>query len=335
MALAARSDQASRSHIVSSRRVAGPQARGAAGPEAVHENGGHRRPPCRKLADFQQGGRLAFSPGEAKNLPPASRRLRLALRARHYAHPRALAATEIPSIFVVVLWVDAITTTWAKGNLWAPLKPFTEAPVDGWEAIRSGHFDTASETVVASTVVPFIGLAVFLTLWVAPLGPAFATAAGRGLPLSKSTPTARRFRSVSAATNAVSACARAKKANWQKRPRELRGLASALTGVEDEVMRLHRSSVHLPPISQATATQGARRARRGGTAVRTVPGGQRRKPGSRTSSRPARHARRACCRRADRCTAGRSALRSGPDTSPGPGASPPCGRGHTRGWVCS
>lgn len=183
---------------------------------------------------------------EKLGLPPASRRLRVAVRARHYASPRVLAAIEIPALFLAALWTDAIATTWAKGRLWSPLKPFAQVPVDGWESFRSQRFDTVSETLSISLIVPFLAAALFSLFWIVPLVLAVATVTGRGLSLSKSTRMATRFRSVSAAANAISLCSRARTAGWRKRPKELRRLARALSRVEDEIMRLHRASGQLP-----------------------------------------------------------------------------------------
>lgn len=149
-------------------------------------------------------------------------------------------------MLVAALWVDAICTTWVKGRLWSPLKPFAQVPVDGWEALRSGHFDTVSETLSISILMPSVAALIFLLFWVVPLVLAVATSAGRGWSLSKSTRMATRFRSISATANAISVCARVKEARWQKQPKELRRLARALSRVEDEVMRLHRTSGRLP-----------------------------------------------------------------------------------------
>jgi len=179
-------------------------------------------------------------------LSPGSRRLRVAIRARHHAAPPVLVTIEIFTAFVAVLWVDAISTTWVKGELWSPLAPFAQEPVDGWVALRSGHFDSVSETLGTSILVPCVGMAIFLLLWVVPLVLAFATSAGRGWSLSKSTRLATRFRCISATANAISVCARVRRARWHKQPKELRRLARALSRVEDEVMRLHRTSGRLP-----------------------------------------------------------------------------------------
>ncbi|TDT42568.1 hypothetical protein EV562_101538 [Streptomyces sp. BK208] len=205
---------------------------------------GKLRARSRKAAD-EAIARLNGDLGEL-GLPPASRRLRVAVRARHRASPLMLAAIEIPSLLVAVLWVDAISTTWVKGRLWFPLKPFAQVPVDGWQALRSGHFDTVSETLSTSVVMPCVAAAIFLLFWVVPPVLAFATSAGRGWSLSRSTRMATRFRSVSATANAISVCARVREARWPKKPRELRRLARALSRVEDEVMRLHRTSGRLP-----------------------------------------------------------------------------------------
>ncbi|WP_435613915.1 hypothetical protein [Streptomyces tendae] len=182
---------------------------------------------------------------EMLGLPPASRRLRVAVRARHYASPTVLAAIELPALLLAVLWSDAIATTWAKGGLWSPMAPFAQVPIDGWEALRTGHFDTFSETLGIAILAPCVAAAIFLLFWVMPLVLAIATFTGRGWSLSKSTRMATRFRAVSAATNAISVCARAKRVGWRKHPRELRRLTRALSRVEDELMRLHRTSGHL------------------------------------------------------------------------------------------
>ncbi|WP_217253731.1 hypothetical protein [Streptomyces sp. AC602_WCS936] len=149
-------------------------------------------------------------------------------------------------MFLAVLWFDAIATTWVKGKLWSPLMPFAQVPIDGWEALRSGRFDTVSGTISVSIMAAAAGAAVFACFWLMPLVLGAATAAGSGWSVSKATRTATRFRSVHAISNAVSVCARTKYAGWRERPKRLRRLARSLARVEDEIMRLHRSSGHLP-----------------------------------------------------------------------------------------
>ncbi|MCC9154875.1 hypothetical protein LZP81_30965 [Streptomyces parvulus] len=186
---------------------------------------------------------------EELGLLPASRRLRVAIRARYYISPMAQLTIELPAGLLTVLWLDAIATTWLKGRLWPPLAPFAQVPIEGWKALRSGNFDTASETLTASILAPVVAAVIFLSLWVAPLVVAAATTAGRGLSLSRSTRMATRFRSISLIATAVSQCARAEGAGWRQRPKKHRRVARALARVEDEIMRLHRTSGYVTPLS--------------------------------------------------------------------------------------
>lgn len=179
-------------------------------------------------------------------LPPASRRLRVALRARHYASKAVYNVIGLSNTFIALFWCDALITTVVRGEMWEPFKPFALGPIEAWDVLRSGHIDSVASTVAYPMLNAVAAVLIGLIIWVGPIVVAAGTAAGRSWSLSTSTRLATRFAAADAAAQAISVCVRVGRARWPNRPRELRRLASALARVNDELMRLHRTSGQLP-----------------------------------------------------------------------------------------
>ncbi len=177
--------------------------------------------------------------------PRPSLRVRVALRTC------TLGRITVPLIsigwaFFASTWCDALIHEIATGDMRDTYSNFTNEPRRDWESVRGSHFNDAIGSLVPPTILA-IAIALFFTIFLlAPPFFAFETIMGLRWSLSRTTRMRRRYDVANCAARAISACAKAHATNWRNRPRTLLHLAEALRPVEAAIMRLRRTSGHLP-----------------------------------------------------------------------------------------
>lgn len=180
----------------------------------------------------------------ALGLPQASRPIRVGLRARHDGHGTRPWLFFLSGL-VLVNWIGAIADNVVNGtipNTYLKIAANSTHRWRGWNG-DSGNFTTA---VLRPTGIAVFGMTLYLTFLLAPIILPLAAARGDAWSLSRATRMWRRFEPVHLIARSISACVRVRSASWRRRPRELRRLARTLSVMETEIMRVHRSSGHLP-----------------------------------------------------------------------------------------